>query len=128
LLLLPIGVVFCTLGHKVVLDSASSVAAAWAVTLLIAVMTAYVFCCTVSYVRERNGFIEIGRSLDRLQISQEAILKSRVVALGPGRWIGVAVSVNGRSLPILLHCVVFDQSSVGGFRTTVFAFRKVFSR
>lgn len=128
LLLLPIGVAFCIVGHKATLDITSSAPAAWIVALLIAIVFAYDFRCTVARVRDKNGSIEIVRSLDQLLVTREAILKSRVITLGPSRWIGVVIRVNGRTLPVLLQCVVIDQSSAGGFRATVSAFREFFSR
>ena len=128
LLFLPIGAGFCVLGYKAVLDSTASVPLASFVALLVAIVFAYEFCCTVAHVRVKNGSIEIVRSLDRVVLAQNSILKARIFVLGPSRWIGVAISVNGRLLPVLLQCVVLDQSGAGGFRATVSAFREFFAR
>ena len=126
--LLPIGVGFCILGYKAVLDITSSASTAWIVTLPIAVVFAYSFYCTVARVREKDGSIEIVRSLDRLLLTQNEILKSRVFAVRVNRSITVLIRVNGRALPIFLHCVVLDTSNVGGFRATVSAFHEIFPR
>jgi hypothetical protein len=122
------GVVFCVLGYKAVLDYTASALLASLVVLLGAFVFVGKFRSVVASVRVKNGSIEITRSLDHVSLAQDAILTSRVFVLSPSRWIGVVISVNGRRLPVLLECVVLDHSSVGGFRATVAAFRDLFGR